>query len=80
LIDFIEVDAEGCSGVGSSLLGDVLDDGLDVLVFPHVGGALLALLFKTLEDRVEDCSVSLGRSRNSIKICVQAWSFVCVRH
>jgi hypothetical protein len=80
LVDFVEVDAERCSRVGSSLLGDVLDDGFDVLVFPHVRGAFLAFLFKTLEDGIRDCVVSLGWSRDLIKICVQAWSLVCARH
>jgi hypothetical protein len=80
LIDFVEVDAERCSGVGSGFFGDVLDDCLYVFVLPHVRGAFLTLLFKTLEDGIGDCTMSLGQSRNSIEICVKARSLVCARH
>jgi hypothetical protein len=58
----------------------VFDDGLDVFVFPHVRSALLALLFKTLEDGIGDCAMSLRRGCDSIEICVEAWSLVCARH
>jgi hypothetical protein len=80
LVDFFEVDAKKCTGIRSCLLRDVLDNRFDVFVFPHVRGLFLALLFKTLEDGVRDCAVSLERGCDSIKICMKAESLVCARH
>jgi hypothetical protein len=58
LINFVEVNAKRCTGFRGSFFGDMLDNGLDMFVFSHVGSVLLVLLFKSRKNGVRDITVT----------------------